>query len=161
MIYSGIGGIVRIRPLAIAVCCCAVLGSVQVAQAQPAQNLADVKRLFVDSLGQGEFPNLIREKIITGLTAGGRFELTLDPGMADATLTGSATESQPIHYGNGNGSRYEANVTVRVLGKDKQVLWTYEATRGRFSSKRATASAAQDIVKGLLKAARPQKTKSK
>jgi hypothetical protein len=138
-----------------------VIQVVQVAYAQPAQNLADVKKLFVDSLGQGEFPNIIREKIINGLTAGGRFELTLDPLAADATLTGSATESQPIHYGNGNGSRYEANVSVQVVGRGKQVLWTYEATRGRYSTKRASASAAADIVKGLLKAARPQKTKSK
>jgi hypothetical protein len=144
--------------------CCAVLVVAEFGrgQTQPAQNLADVRTLFVDSLGQGEFPNLIREKIISGLTAGGRFELTLDPSMADATLTGSATESQPIHYGNGNGSRYEANVVVKVVGKDKQqVLWTYEAIKGRFSTKRATASAAADIVKSLLKAARPQKTKSR
>jgi hypothetical protein len=155
---------VRIGALAIAPCCCAVLVLLQVAQvapAQPAQNLANVKTLFIDSLGQGEFANVVREKIINGLTAGGRFELTLDPSAADATLTGSATESQPIHYGNGNGSRYEADVAVRVVGKDKQVLWTYEATKGRFSTKRATASAAADIVKGLLKAAHPQKTKSK
>jgi hypothetical protein len=154
---------VRTCPLAMAVRCAVlvVIQVVQVAYAQPAQNLADVKKLFVDSLGQGEFPNIIREKIINGLTAGGRFELTLDPLAADATLTGSATESQPIHYGNGNGSRYEANVSVQVVGRGKQVLWTYEATRGRYSTKRASASAAADIVKGLLKAARPQKTKSK
>ncbi len=151
----------RIGALVIAPCCLAIVVVAQVAQAQPAQNLADVKRLFVDSLGHGEFPNVIREKIINGLTAGGRFELTLDPMAADATLTGSATESQPIHYGNGNGSRYEANVSVQVIGKNKQVLWTFEATRGRFSTKRASASAAAEIVKGLLKAARPQKTKSK
>jgi hypothetical protein len=142
--------------------CCAVLVAAGFGRAQPAQNLADVRTLFVDSLGQGEFPNLIREKIISGLTVGGRFELTLDPSLADATLTGSASESQPIHYGNGNGSRYEANVVVKVVGKDKQqVLWTYEAIKGRFSTKRATASAAADIVKQLLKAARPQKAKSR
>jgi len=154
---------VRIGALAIRVCC-AVLVVVQlipVAQAQPTQTLADVKTLFVDSLGSGEFSNLIREKIISGLTAGGRFEFTLDPSAADATLTGSATESQPIHYGNGNGSRYEANVAVQVVGKNKQVLWTYEAIKGRYSTKRATASAAADIVKSLLKAGRPKKTKSK
>jgi hypothetical protein len=160
MIYSGIGGIVRIGALAIPLCC-AVLGVVQVAQAQPAQTLAGVKTLFVDSLGPGEFANVIREKIFNALTTSGRFEVTLDPGAADATLTGSASESQPIHYGNGNGSRYEANVAVQVVGKGKQVLWSYEAVKGRFSSKRASTSAAADIIKGLLKAARPQKAKSK
>jgi len=112
-------------------------------------------------LGPGEFANVIREKIFNALTSSGRFQVTLDPSMADATLTGSASESQPIHYGNGNGSRYEANVAVQVVGKGKQILWSYEATKGRFSSKRASASAAADIVKGLLKAARPQKAKSK
>jgi hypothetical protein len=151
---------VRTGALAIARCC-AVLVVIQVAHAQPAQNLADVRTLFIDSLGPGEFANVIREKIFNALTSSGRFEVTLDPGMADATLTGSATESQPIHYGNGNGSRYEANVAVQVVGKNKQILWSYEATKGRFSTKRASASAAADIVKGLLKAARPQKTKSK
>lgn len=150
----------RIGALTIALCC-SVPGVVQVAQAQPAQTLADVKTLFVDSLGPGEFANVIREKIFNALTSSGRFQVTLDPSMADATLTGSASESQPIHYGNGNGSRYEANVAVQVVGKGKQILWSYEATKGRFSSKRASASAAADIVKGLLKAARPQKAKSK
>jgi hypothetical protein len=138
-----------------------VIQLVQVAHAQPAQNLPDVRTLFIDSLGQGEFANVVREKIFNALTASGRFEVTLDPGAADATLTGSATESQPIHYGNGNGSRYEANVAVQVVGKDKQILWSYEATKGRFSTKRASASASADIVKGLLRAARPQKTKWK
>jgi hypothetical protein len=165
---AGLGGNVRIRALAIAPCCCAVLVIAQVAQvaqaqgqAQNPQNLADVKTLFVDSLGQGEFPNVIRDKIIKGLTATGRFEVTLDPREADATLKGSATESQPIHYGNGNGSRYESNVAVQLVGKDQQILWTFEATKGRFSSKSATSSAAETIVKELLKAARPHKAKSK
>jgi hypothetical protein len=53
-------------------------------------------------------------------------------------------------------------VAVQVVGKDKrQVLWTYEAIKGRFSTKRATASAAADIVKALLKAGQPKKTKPK
>ena len=154
----------RIRALTIAPICGAVLVILQVAQVaqgQPPQNLADVKTLFIDSLGQGEFANVIREKIFNAVTTSGRFEVTLDPGMADATLTGSATESQPIHYGNGNGSRYEASVSVQVVGKGKQILWSYEATKGRFSSKRATSSAAEEIIKGLLKAARSSKGKSK
>lgn len=162
----------RIPALTIAPCWCAVLVFAQVAQvaqvaqaaqgrAQPSQNLADVKTLFVDSLGSGEFPNVIRDKIIKGLTATGRFEVTLDPREADATLKGTASETQPIHYGNGNGSRYESTVAVRLVDKDQQVLWSFESTKGRFSSKSASSSAAETIVKELLKVARPHKAKSK
>jgi hypothetical protein len=130
-----------------------------VGRGQTAQSLAQVKTIFVDSLGQGESPNVIRDKIINRLSSSVRFQVVLDRDKADAVLTGSASESQTVNYSNGNGgSGFSASVVVRLIGKDQSILWASEAKNGHFT-RSASSSVADNIVKSLMKAAAPPKSK--
>ena len=154
---GGLGIIVRIRALVIGLCWCAVL---LLAQHQP-QNLQDVRTIFVDSTGQGEFPNVLRASIVSHILSKGRFQVTLDPHDADAVLRVSVSEAQAVHQSKSTGGgRYDATVDVRMVSKDQQVLWV-SATNGRVFS-RTAASVGENVVKELLKAAEhPGKTKAK
>lgn len=149
----------RIRAVTIAACCSAVLFIAQVAQGQPPQNLADVKTILVDSVGQGEFSNTLRERIINGLSTSGRFQFTLDPQAADATLKVSVSGEQAVHHGTGVKGRFDGTLQVQMVGKDQRVLWT-SAANGQFFSRTAPAIAA-NVIKELMKAAGANKAKAK
>jgi hypothetical protein len=116
----------------------------------------------VDSLGQGEGPSVIRDKIINRLAASDRFQVVLDREKADAVLVGSASETSRAHYVDGSGGTgFDATVVVRLVTKDQKILWTSEAKNGRsFSHRSASSSVADRIVKDLLKAASPSKKKT-
>jgi hypothetical protein len=142
--------------LAIGMACCALF-----AQVKPPQSLADVRTIFVDSLGQGDGPTVIGDKIINRLAASGRFNVALAPEKADAILAGSASERSAMHYSDGTGgTRFDATVVVRLVTQDQRILWASETKNGRFFSRSASSSVATNIVKDLLKAASAAERKS-
>jgi hypothetical protein len=120
----------------------------------------EVRSIFVDPLGQGEFSGVIRDKIINRLVASGRFQVVNDPDKADAVLTGSVSEAPVNRYNNGSGgTRFDANAVLRLVAKDQRILWVSEAKNGAFS-RSASSSVADRIVKDLVKAASPPKKKN-
>ena len=140
-------------------CLCALASFGLVAQSQSPQSLADVRTIFVDSLGQGEWAGVIRDKIINRLAASGRFQVVLDSDKADAMLTGSGDVSKTDRYNNGSGgTRWDATAVVRLVTKDQRILWVSETKNNRFA-RSASSSVADHIVKDLLKAASPPKKK--
>jgi hypothetical protein len=119
--------------------------------AQPPQSLDEVKTVVVDSLGQGEWPTIIRDKIINRLVASGRFQVVFDPDKADAILTGSVIESQ-VDRG------FDVTAVVRLMTKDQRILWVSEAKNNKNPFARSASSSVADrIVKDLLKAVSPPK----
>jgi hypothetical protein len=115
--------------------------------AQSPQSLADVHTIFVDSLGSGEHSGLIRDKLINRLAASKRFQVVLDADKADAILTGSGAAVP------GAGT-----AAIRLVTKEQQILWAYEANSTRLA-RSASSSLAERIVNELLKAAAPSKKK--
>ena len=139
------------------VCRCILASCGFLIQAQSPQSLAEVKTVFVDSLGQGEWSTIIRDKIINRLATSGRFQVVLDSDKADAILTGSGDVSKSDHYSNGSGgTRWDATAAVRLITKDQRILWVSETKNNRFA-RSASSSVADHIVKDLLKAASPPK----
>ncbi len=124
---------------------------------QPPKNLAEVRTIFVDSLGKDPTSEVIRDKIINRLSTSGRFEAVLDPDKADATLTGSGAITKSVHYSDGSGgTRFDGTAVVRLVTKDQRILWTSEAKNSAFA-RSASSSVADHIVKELLKAVAPPK----
>lgn len=121
-------------------------------QSQSPQGLADVKTIFVDTLGQGESVSVIRDKIINRLATSGRFQVVFEPEKADAVLTGSVTETRL-------GTGWDATAVVRLVTKDERILWVSEAKNKRkvFKSPSASSSVADKIIDDLMKAASPLK----
>lgn len=132
------------------------------------QRLQDVKRIYVDSFGNGENADVIRSKVITQLVKSNQFEVVQTPEKADAILTGAGTVSQRAVYsasangqfGNASGgTRFDATAGVQLVNKQQTILWADNVSNGRFS-RSATSSLAENIVKNLLKAVSDAKKKS-
>jgi hypothetical protein len=123
------------------------------AQTQAPKSLDDVHTIFVDSLGSGENSGLIRDKLVNRLSASKRFQVVLDADKADAIMTGSGVDSAGGPYG-----AVHAAAAVRLVTKDKQILWVSEAKSNTFT-RSASSSLADNIVKELEKAAMPPKPK--
>jgi hypothetical protein len=94
--------------------------------AQPAQQLADVHKIFVGSLGNGWGPAMIREKIIARLVQSGRVSIVNSAADADAVLTGVGQVTTQDYYGAtataaaasaAGGTRYGATTAIQLTSK--------------------------------------------
>ena len=135
-------------------------------------DLVGIKRIYVDSFGEDETSREVQSMIVTALVATNRFVVTENRDRADAILRGVALEktSQELHaYSEGtavgarNGAAaikdsaahtetvHDANVSVRLINRDGDVVWTttQESKGGKY--KGATADAADSCVKQLLR----------
>jgi hypothetical protein len=127
------------------------------------QRLRDVKTIFVDSLGNSNDSQVIRDKTINRLIKAG-FSIADQPEQADAVLTGTAfVRATPTSNGymnvdknNGfatmnSGVDYTPVFSVRLLGRNGQILWTTESRFRLIHSLSVTSNAADQIVKDLMK----------
>ena len=135
-----------------------IVASISIANGQSAQQLRDVHRVFVDSLGNGEGADVIRSKVITRLVKSGHLEVVQSPELADAVLIGASQVSQGRRYsansngqtGNASGgTRYHATAGVQLVNKEQKILWADDVSNGAFS-RSASSSVADKIVKNLL-----------
>lgn len=142
---------------------------VSISADKPVQKLSDVKKIFVASLGTAEGSELIRQKLINRLITTRITTLVDSPEDADATLIGAAEVNQRMSfsgsgYGVNGGEDYSAEIVVRLIGKNKQVLWTYETTTrgllfgGSPSVNRVISKVAEKVTKDLAKAIEINKT---
>jgi len=127
---------------------------------QQASALRDVKKIYVDSFGTAEGADLIKEKLVNRLVKSGRVSVVEDPDAADAVLTGIGEINKGVRYSASagqygglasGGTSYDATLVVRLLGKDKQILWVDEAKPG-FMPGSVSSSVADKVSKNLLKA---------
>ncbi|TAN21238.1 MAG: hypothetical protein EPN33_11450 [Acidobacteria bacterium] len=145
----------------------------QAPAAPPAPSgLTAVKRIYVEPFGKDAQSQAIQSMVISTLVASGRFIVTENRGRADAVLQGQAIErtSQQLHTyqsatrvgrlaSNDRTADTEtdshAAVSVRLVAKDGDILWstTQESNGGKYEG--AGASAADACVKQLLHDAGP------
>ncbi len=119
----------------------------------PVQKLADVKKIFVATLGDQRGAELIRQKIINGLTNSGHITVVESADDADATFNGVAR----LHrYGLYDDLVTSGEAVVRLVGKNKQILWTDEDNRSKFpgygSANKMSTKIADKLVQDLTKA---------
>jgi len=134
---------------------------VVLAMASLGQTLKDVKAIYVDSFGNAEGADMIREKVINRLAKSQSVLVVLDIEKADAILTGIGEVSKGYRhsasvgtYGGSaqGGTTYDATVAIRLITKDKQILWADEAKPARFFTRSVSSSVADKVVKNLLRA---------
>ena len=120
---------------------------------KPVQKLADIKKVFVATLGTERGAELIRQRIINQLTESGHIVVVESPEDSDATFNGFAR----LH----RYSLYDDLVTsgeavVRLTGKEKQILWTDDVSLSKFpgygSANKMSSNIANKIVQNLTKA---------
>jgi len=122
--------------------------------------LEEVKKIYVDSFGTAEGADLIKAKVVNRLVKSGRVSVVENRDAADAVLTGIGEINKGVRYSASagqyggtasGGTQYDATLVVRLLGKDKQILWVDEAKPG-FISHSVSSSVADKVSKNLLKA---------
>jgi phosphate transport system substrate-binding protein len=123
------------------------------ARAQTAETLSQVKKIFVESFGQEESANKVRERIIKQLHKNPRLEVVEAAKEADAVIKG--TESVWVAGYYSNSGRVPSNarqpilhgyLSAEVIGKNNETLWSYLVTPSKFRSGPITDDLADQFV---------------
>lgn len=136
-----------------------VCASVYCAYGLQPPNLRSVQKIYVDSFGNAEGAGLIREKLINRLVQSGKVTVVESPEQADAILVGVGEVTRGVRYTStqtesggsaSGGTKYDATLVVRLISREKAILWVDEAKPG-LMARSVSSSVADKIVKNLLK----------
>jgi phosphate transport system substrate-binding protein len=135
------------------------LGSGGMARAQRAEALSRVKKVYVESFGQEDAAVKVRERIIRQLRKNGRLEVAVEPKEADATIKGSVNiwvvgyfSTSPRTPTSSRQSIVHGFLSMELLGKDNQALWSYLVIPSKFRSGPITEDLADQMVVKLVTA---------
>ena len=123
-----------------------------------AESLRSIHTVAVASLGEGAEARAVRRRIVERLEKSGRIKLVEDPGAADAELRGSSSiwaTGTVVIDPRSNSSRqtnYMGYVSMELVGKGNQPLWSYLVTPSRFRSGGITDDLADHAALRLLNA---------
>jgi hypothetical protein len=133
--------------------------------ASEATSLREVRAVYVGSFGNAQGADLIREKVINRLVKSGKVSVVQEPESADAILIGVAEIVRDLRYSASvdqyggaasGGTRYDATLVVRLIGKGKKILWRTTRAINPAASSRArrcsliqSASSPSAVYKGI------------
>jgi hypothetical protein len=127
--------------------------------AQTAVKLAQVKKVYVGSLGDKKGAAELREELTKRLKGNQAVQVVATAADADAVLTGSgetwvkgyySTSPRPSRYA--QSAIYGGTLSVEVKGKDNGTLWSYQVTPSKFTWSSVTQDLADQMVKKFVKA---------
>jgi len=135
--------------------------SVSDARAQVATTLSQVKKIYVEPFGEGNEVAKLRDRTIEQLRHKAKLEVVPTRDQADAIIKGSGTvwvtgyvsvsprapaaTRQPI---------FQGFLSVEVIGKDNDPLWSYLVTPDKFRAGDITKDLAAQLVERFLEARR-------
>jgi phosphate transport system substrate-binding protein len=106
--------------------------------AQKARQLSQVKTVYVESLGNSRRSEEVRNHLIRRLEHNHEFQVVNKPGAADAVMKGTAEiwttgeVSLSPHSHSATEPLLEGYLSIEVVGRNDQTLWSYLATPSRF-----------------------------
>lgn len=126
--------------------------------AQVAEELSLVKKVYVDSFGTGKGAAAMRNRIVHRLREGHRLEIVTDLKRADAVIKGNgqiwttgyvslSPRSPSVH-----SPVYQGFLSVEIIGKDDEPLWSYLVTPSRFSWTSVPNDLANQLANKLISA---------
>jgi len=136
------------------ICCAICLYS---GRAQTAHQLRDVKRIYVGSLGNKAGADQLRKDLLNELRRSKFTQLAPSPASADAAVTGTGEMWIKGYYSLNpragvvprNGTPvYGGSLSIELVGKDKETLWSYLVTP-RVSSTNVARDLCRELVRQL------------
>ncbi len=130
--------------------------SAPIAPAQTASTLSRARVLCVNSLGEGAAAADTRRDLIRQLQKHHTFQIVADPAQAEAVLEGSARIWTVGHVSLDTRSRnsvdpvLEGFLSVELIGKNHQILWSYLVTPRRFRWGGISNDLAGQVVERLV-----------
>jgi hypothetical protein len=106
-----------------------------------AAQLAEVKTIYVDPLGDGAEATAVRDALVAELERSGRFAVAAERTSADAVMKGAVT----------TGAK-GARVALRLVNADGEVIWPVGGANATWTG---AADATPRAVTALVEAARP------
>ena len=133
--------------------------STQIAYTQAAADLSQAKRLFVESLQGGNGATELQASLVKRLRKSGTFEVVDSPDKADAIVRGTGQLWVRGHLTTNSRSPsqnrqavYGGYLSIELVGKDDETLWSYLVTPSKFSWGVVTDDLSDNLVKQLLAA---------
>ena len=134
------------------------LATLPCAMAQTPIGLHGIRTIQVESVGNGHSAQALRQRIIERLKKGGLLEIVDAPSSADVILRGSSSiwatgtvsldpRSKSVHETN-----YAGYLSVELVNKTDQPLWSYLVTPSRFRLASITDNLADQLVLQLVDA---------
>ncbi len=121
-------------------------------------SLSQVRKLYVEALGEGKLGDEFRARVVARLRKDGRFDPIDTPAQADAVMSGTAeiwitgyvarnprapATTEPI---------YSGFLSARVTSKDNEVVWSYLVTPRKFAWGGIVHDLADNLASKLLEA---------
>lgn len=151
------GGALRVRNILVSGLC--ILWMLAASHPQTAESLAQVKKIFVDSLGESKAATEMRARIEDRLRASRKFQVVGSAAEADAVVKGTGriwtTGYVSMSVRSSRASReaeFDGFLSVDVIGKGNTTLWSYLFTPGKYSIKKITTNLADQFVPRFLSA---------
>lgn len=100
--------------------------------------LSQVKKVYVDSFGNSKVASMMRKQMVERLRASRRLKVVADPKQADAVIKGTG-QTWITGYETFSRSHtvrsavYQGFLSVQVVGKNDEVLWSYLVTPSKLS----------------------------
>ena len=119
---------------------CAALGCAAMAGPRMWSEEAGIRVVRVEALGEGEAGKLLTGRLMLRLNRGGRVKAAEDAANADATLRGTSRIwetgrfSIDPHSPSYQMIAYQGYLSVELVDKAGQTVWSYLATPRRFHS---------------------------
>jgi phosphate ABC transporter phosphate-binding protein len=127
--------------------------------AQTAQNLAQVKKVYVESIGQENGAAKLKDRLVEQLRQKAKLEIVSSPAQADAIVKGTGSLWIIGYYSTDPRSTsmfrqpvYRGFLSVEVLGKDNEPLWSFLVTPSKVASGDITKDLADHLVARLIDA---------
>lgn len=125
----------------------------------PAQTNASanpMRTIQVGSMGDGSGAQALRQRIVDRLNRTGRFRVVDSPSNADVALRGTSsmwatgTITLSPHSKSASQTIYDGYLSVELVGKEGQVLWSNLVTPSHFRAASITDDLADQMVAHLL-----------
>lgn len=133
--------------------------------AQSAEKLSQVKKVYVDSFGQENGAGKLRDRLVEQLRQKGKLEIVDTPNGADAVIKGTGSlwiagyySTAPRATSMSRQPVYHGFLSIEVLGKDNEPLWSSLETPGQFTAGDIVKNLADHVVAKLLAALEQKST---
>src|SRR5271166_4307550 len=126
-------------------------------RAQTAQDLSQVKKVFVPSWNGGNGAAELHDSLVKQLRKSGKFEVVGSPSQVDAVIKGSGQiwikghiATSPRSPSTNRQAIFGGFLSAEVVGADNAVLWSYLVTPSKFSWGSVSDDLAESLVKEMV-----------
>ena len=143
----------------VVVCWILLLACSGTAGAQTAETLSQVKKVYVEPFGQENGASKLRDRVVEQLRRKAKLQIVAAPSEADALVKGSGSlwvtgyiSSDPRSPGNTRQPIFHGFLSVEIIGKNNEPLWSYLVTPGKLRAGDITRDLADHVTAKLLEA---------